>query len=75
MSGSSRVRGANLADREIDLVADRDETREADAARLAARHQRADHGAGVRGEEGAADRNVRLGERRVGGEQQAVRAG
>ena len=40
-------------------------------ARLAARHQRADHGAGVRGKEGAADRNVRLGEGRVGGEQQA----
>ena len=65
-------RGADLADREIDLIADRHEPREADAACLPARHQRADHGAGVRGKEGAPDRNVRLGEGCVGGEQQAL---
>ena len=39
--------------------------------RLAARHQRADHRAGVRGDEDAADRNVRLGEGRVGGQHHA----
>ena len=41
---------------------------EADAACLAAREQRADHASGVRGDEGAADRQFRLVEGRVRGQ-------
>ena len=43
-----------------------------DAARLAARQERADHAAGVRRREDAADRQVRLVERGVGGEKRLV---
>ena len=43
-----------------------------DAARLAARQERADHAAGMRGGEDAADRQVRLVERGVGGEERLV---
>ncbi len=64
-------RQANLADREIDLVADRHEAREADSLLFAARHQRADHGTGMRGEECAADRDVSFRERGVCGEHHA----
>ena len=65
-------RRADLAEREVDLVADRDQAGKADAARLAAREQRADHAAGVRGGEDAADRQVRLVERGVGGKHRLV---
>ena len=59
---------ADFAEREIDLVADRDQRGEAEAARAAARVDRADHAAGMRGDEDAADRQVGLVERRIGGE-------
>ena len=71
-AGIVERRGANLADRKIDLVADRDEAGEVDAARLAARQERADHAAGVRRREDAADRQIRLVERGVGGEKRLV---
>ncbi len=64
--------GANLADRKIDLVADRDEAREMNAARLAARQERTDHAAGVRCREDAADRQTGFVERGVGGEKRLV---
>ena len=59
---------ADLAEREIDLVADRDQAREADAARLATGEQRADQAAAVGGGEDAAVRQVLLVEGGVGGE-------
>ena len=43
-----------------------------DAARLAARQERADHAAGMRCREDAADRQIRLVERGVGGEKRLV---
>ena len=71
-AGIVEGRRADLADRKIDLVADRDEAGEVDAARLAARQERADHPAGVRSREDAADRQVRLVECGVGGEKRLV---
>src|SRR5207253_2186481 len=56
---------ADLAKREVDLVADRDEACECNAARLAARQERTDHAAGVRSREDAADRKLAFVEGRV----------
>ena len=51
---------AYFAQRKIDLVADRDQPGETDIPRLAARKQRSDQTAGVRGGKDAADRQVDL---------------
>ena len=67
-AGVIERRLADVAEREIDLVADRDQPGEADAARLAAGEQRADHAARVGGGEDAADRQVLLVEGGVRGQ-------
>ena len=59
-AGVIERRLADVAEREIDLVADRDQAGEADAARLAAGEQRADHAARMGGGEDAADRQLLL---------------
>ena len=61
-------RRADLAEREIDLVADRNQRGKVDAARAGTREDRADHAARVRGDENAAHRQAGLIERRIGGE-------
>ena len=58
----------DLADREVDLVADRDQPREADAARIGARQQRADQAAALADQAPAAGAQLVDGEGRVGGE-------
>ena len=65
-AGIVERRRADVAEREIDLVADRYQAGEADAARLAAREQRADQAAAVRSREDAAHRQVGLIEGGVG---------
>jgi hypothetical protein len=72
-AGIVERRRADVAEREIDLVADRNEAGEADAARLPARKQRADQAAAVGGGEDAADRQLGLVERGIGGEHGLLR--
>ncbi len=67
-AGIIERRRADLAEREIDLVADRNQAGEADAARLAAREQRPDQAAAVGGGEDAADRQIGLVEGGVRGQ-------
>ena len=59
-AGIIERRRADFAEREIDLVADRNQAGEADAARLAAREQGPDQAAAVGGGEDAAGRQLRL---------------
>ncbi len=59
---------ADLSEREVDLVADRNEPGEAHAACLAAGEQCSDHASGVGGDEGAPDRQLLLVKGRVRGQ-------
>jgi hypothetical protein len=65
-AGIIERRRADVAERQVDLVADRDQAGEADAARLAARQQCADQAAGVGGGEDTPGRQVELVEGGVG---------
>jgi len=65
-------RGADLAQAQIALAADRHQAGEADAARPSARDQRADHAAAVRGDEQAANRHVGFGKRGIGRQHQPL---
>ena len=56
----------DLADREVDLVADRDQSREADAARVGARQQRADQAAALADDGPVASAQLLRGESGIG---------